>query len=129
MARNRKYSSGAWGLAGLVRWVAFLVLTTVLVGGGYVWQKNQIFELGQEIKKRELQLGELRYQNEKLRQQLATLQSPAMLETRVRELNLGLAPVTAQQEVFTLAEPEVAPLIIEQERQYAAQRVAAAELR
>lgn len=122
MARNRKYNSGAPGLTDWVKLVVLLVFMGALAGVGYVWQKSQIYQLGQQIKKRELYLAELRYQNEKLRQQLATLQSPTVLEARVRELDLGLVPVNAQQEVFTLIEPQPEPVVVENGREYAARQ-------
>jgi len=122
MARNRKYNSSTPGLTDWVKLVVLLVLMGALCGVGYVWQKSQIYQLGQQIKKRELYLAELRYQNEKLRQQLATLQSPTVLEARVRELNLGLVPMGAQQEVFTLVEPQPEPLVVEDGRDYAARQ-------
>ena len=70
MARNRKYQSAAIRFGPALK--AFLLC--LLIGGsgvGYVWQKDQISQLGQQIKKRELQLAELGNQNEKLRKQLA----------------------------------------------------------
>ena len=55
-------------------------LLCLFIGGsgvGYVWQKNQFFELGKQIKQRELRLNGLAVQNEKLKKQLATMRSPA----------------------------------------------------
>ncbi len=69
MARNRKYQSAAIRFGPALK--AFLLC--LLIGGsgvGYVWQKDQISQLGQQIKKRELRLAELEHQNEKLRKQL-----------------------------------------------------------
>ena len=56
MAKNRKYQSAALRYGPAFK--AFLLC--LLIGGsgvGYVWQKNQIYELGQQIKKRELRLA------------------------------------------------------------------------
>ncbi|PYI83819.1 MAG: hypothetical protein DME26_14390, partial [Verrucomicrobia bacterium] len=64
----------------------------LLIGGsgiGYVWQKNQIYQLGQQIKKRESCLIKLEDQNEKLRKQLGLLRSRQYLEKRIKEWNLG----------------------------------------
>ena len=75
MARNRKYQSAAIRFGPALK--AFLLC--LLIGGsgvGYVWQKDQISQLGQQIKKRELRLADLENQNEKLRKQLATMRSP-----------------------------------------------------
>jgi Septum formation initiator len=89
MARNRKYQSAAIRFGPALK--AFLLC--LLIGGsgvGYVWQKNQIFDLGQQIRKREKLLAELENQNDKLKRQLAWMQSPRYLEGRIRDLNLGL---------------------------------------
>jgi len=128
MARNRKYQSAAIRFAPALK--AFLLC--LVIGGsgvGYVWQKNQIHELGQQIKKRELRLAELRDQNEKLRKQHAMLRSPASLEARVRELNLGLVPPGPKQEVFTLTEPQPDMPVPASERQYAAQQAGVPAMR
>src|SRR5947208_16694452 len=89
MARNRKYQSAAIRFGPALK--AFLLC--LLIGGsgiGYVWQKNQIYELGQQIRKREMHLKEVQGQNEKLRRQLGFMRSPPFLEARIKELNLGL---------------------------------------
>ena len=103
MAKNRKHQSAAIRFGPALK--AFLLC--LLIGGsgvGYVWQKNQIYELGQQIRKRELRLTELQNQNEKLHRQLAQMRSPAFLEERIRELNLGLVPPQPSQ-VWYLPEP------------------------
>src|ERR1035437_4262086 len=104
MARNRKYQSAANRFGPALK--AFLLC--LLIGGsgvGFVWQKDQISQLGQQIKKRELRLGELENQSEKLRKQLAERRSPRFLERRIQELGLGLVP-PQQTQVWRLAEPE-----------------------
>ena len=63
-------------------WAAVICL---LLGGsaiGYVYQKNQIIELGKQIQKSEQRLTVLRDNNSKLRKQLLTLQSAVYLEQR-----------------------------------------------
>ena len=103
MARNRRNQSAAIRFGPAVK--AFVLC--VLIGGsgvGYVWEKSQVVELGRQIKKREERYRELLGQNEKMRKQLATLRSPASLEARIKELNLGLmAPQPSQ--VLRLPEP------------------------
>src|SRR5260370_40196388 len=79
MARNRKYQSVAIRFGPALK--AFLLC--LLLGGsgiGYVWQKNQIYQLGQQIKKREVRIAELEEQNEKLKRQLGTMRKPKFLE-------------------------------------------------
>lgn len=107
MARNRRNQSAAIRFGPALK----AVLLCALIGGsgvGYVWQKNQISELGQQISKRERNLIQLQEQNKKLRDQLAMLRSPAKLDQRVRELNLGLSEPQASQ-IWRVAEPSVQP--------------------
>src|ERR1043166_7637892 len=107
MARNRKYRSAAIRFGPALK--AFLLC--LLIGGsgvGYVWQKNQILQLGQQIKKREICVDKLQNENEKLRKQLGRLRSPQYLERRIKELNLGLAAVPPSQ-VWRLTEPSHEP--------------------
>ncbi len=115
MARNRKYQSAAIRFGPALK--AFLLC--LLIGGsgvGYVWQKDQVSPLGQQIKKREAQLKGLVYQNEKLRKQLGEMRSPACLEKSIQRLGLGLGRPQPTQ-VWSLAEParEVVPQDAEQQ--------------
>jgi hypothetical protein len=119
MAKNRKSQSAAVRFGPALK--AFLLC--LLLGGsgvGYVWQKDQIAQLGQEIKKRELRLAQLEDQNEKLNKQLATMRSPRFLETRIKELNLGLVQPQAGQ-VWCLSEPSRELPKLASTREYAAQ--------
>ena len=103
MARNRKYQSAAIRFGPALK--AFLLC--LLIGGsgvGYVWQKDQISQLGQQIRKREQYLAELGKQNEKLRKQWADMRSPRFLERRIQQLGLGLVPPQPAQ-VWRLTEP------------------------
>jgi len=89
MARNRKNQSAAIRFGPALK--AFLLC--LFIGGaglGYVWQKNQIFELGQRIKKQEVQLEMLKRSNKERDGKLDFLRSPAELERRIKQLNLGL---------------------------------------
>ena len=120
MARNRKYQSAAIRFGPALK--AFLLC--LLIGGsgvGYVWQKDQISQLGKQIKRRELQLGVLEDQSKKLRDQLGTMRSPPYLERRIQELGLGLVPPQPAQ-VWRLSEPARDLHRPEGERQYAAPR-------
>ena len=102
MARNRKYQSAAIRFGPALK----ALLLCILIGGsgvGYVWQKNQIYQLGQHMKKREVWLEKLEDQNEKLRRQLGIMRGPQYLERRIKELNLGLAPAQPSQ-VWRLSE-------------------------
>lgn len=103
MARNRKNQSAAIRFGPALK----ASLLCLLIGGsgvGYVWQKSQIDQLGQQIKRRELHLNQAVDQNTKLRKQLATMRSPGYVMMRIKELNLGLVPPQPNQ-VWRLAEP------------------------
>src|SRR5205085_1470994 len=118
MAKNRKYQSAAVRFGPALK--AFLLC--LLIGGsgvGYVWQKNQILDLSKQIKQREIRLNTIDEQNEKLRKQLATMRSPAFIEARIKELNLGLAQPLPSQ-IWRLTEPAREPARQEAEAQYAA---------
>jgi hypothetical protein len=101
MGRNRKNGSA-------VRFVPAMkaALICMLLGGsaiGYVYQKNQIFDLGRQINKSEQRLKEVRDSSAKLQRTLLTMQSSTQLEKRVRELNLGLGQ-PAQSQIITIVE-------------------------
>ena len=118
MARNRRTQSAAIRFGPAIK--AFLLC--LLIGGsgvGYVWQKGQIVQLGEQIKKREKDLTALQMQNKKLREQMAVMCLPKNLEAKIKELNLGLVPAQPSQVWRIQSTPEV-PVPIQQ-RQYAAQ--------
>jgi hypothetical protein len=101
MGRNRKNGSAA-------RFVpaAKAALICVLLGGsaiGYVYQKNQIYDLGRQIQQREREWARLRDDNIKLQKTLQMLQSTTHLEQRVKALNLGLVQ-PAQTQILTIVE-------------------------
>ena len=103
MARNRKYQSAAIRFGPALK----ALLLCLLIGGsgvGYVWQKTQIYQLGQQRKQREMRLVLLEEQNEKLSRQLQTMRLPQSLERRIQELGLGLGPPQFSQ-VLVLSEP------------------------
>lgn len=101
MGRNRKNGSAVRLVPAMWAGVICLLLGSSAIG--YVYQKNQIIELGRQIQKSEQRLTVLRDNNAKLRKQLLTLQSGVYLEKRVKELNLGLAQ-PAQSQILTLVE-------------------------
>lgn len=83
----------------------------LIIGGsgvGYVWQKNQISELGRLISAKEAKLRQLEQRNEDMRTQMADMTTVRFLEGKIRELNLGLGP-PAQSQVWHLKEPAPQP--------------------
>ncbi len=125
MARNRKYQSAAIQFGPPLK----VFLFCSLIGGsalGYVWQKDQISQLGRQIKRYEMRLDELQQQSDKLVRQLGTMRSPQFLERRIQELGLGLVPPQPSQ-IWRLAEPADDWHRVEGERQYAAPRLVRSE--
>jgi hypothetical protein len=117
MAKNRKNQAAAIRFAPALK-ASFLCL---LIGGsavGYVWQKNEIYRLGQQRIQREARLKQLQSDNKRLVDQIAVLHSPVMLDRRAKELNLGLAPATPLQ-VVRLTDVPSAPENKNDQRQLA----------
>ena len=107
MAKNRKNQAAAIRFGPALK-ASFLCL---LIGGsavGYVWQKNEIYRLGQQIRQHETKLLQLQADNKQLGDQISILHSPVMIDRRAKELNLGLAPATPMQ-VVRLTETPAAP--------------------
>ncbi len=123
MAKNRKNESVAIRFGPALKAFALIAV----IGGasvGYVWQKGQIEMLGRQIKEREIRLAELRDQNKKLRDNLAMMRSPAMLEQRMAKLNLGMVAPQAK-DVWRVAEPMARPVSVMTTRSATVQQMAA----
>jgi cell division protein FtsB len=103
MGRNRRQQSAAIRFGPALK----AVCLCLMIGGsavGYVWQKDQLRQLSEQIVQSERRLAELRVANEKLRRQLNDLRSPPNVERLVQRLNLGLARPSPEQ-VVRLPEP------------------------
>ena len=90
MGRNRKLRSNGTRVGPTLK----AVLLCLFIGGaavGYVYQKNQLSELGRQRRQRETELEKLRHQNAVYRRRLSELHSPRNLESEVRRLRLPLA--------------------------------------
>ena len=74
-----------------------ICLVTCSLGMGYVWQKQQINSLGQQIKENEIVLEELKRENKRRGDNLAYLMSPQELDARLRQLNLDLVVPNPEQ--------------------------------
>lgn len=101
MGRNRKNGSATWLVPG-----AKAALICLLLGGsaiGYVYQKNQINDLGRQILKSDQEWRAYVVSNARLHRSLLTVQSTVYLESRVREMKLQLAP-PAQFQILTIPE-------------------------
>ena len=103
MARNRRHQSAAMRFGPALK----AMVICLLIGGsavGYVWQKDQLRQLGDRIAKGEQSLKALHRQNELLTEQLDVLRSTANLERLARQHNLGLLR-PAPDQVIRLREP------------------------
>ena len=101
MARNRKYQSAAIRFGPALK----ALVLCMMVGGsgvGYVWQKNQLFELRRQTNLRETKLSALEEDNEKLRNLLSEKRSAREIILQAKAMGLT-APLQAQ--VMTLIEP------------------------
>jgi len=101
MRRNRKREYLRFGT--VTRSLVACVCIAVC-GLGYVWQKNAIYRLGDEIKRREAALSSAQKRNTMLAAQLAHLQSPAQLESRCQQYNLSLV-APRESQIVRLYEP------------------------
>jgi hypothetical protein len=105
MARNRKHHSGAIRFVPAVK----ATLLCALIGGsavGFVQQKNKIFELGRQIREREVVLERLKWENKVRASQLADLQLPHKLAQRIKDQNLDLVMPQPSQVVWLREPPE-----------------------
>ncbi|MSR64648.1 MAG: hypothetical protein EXS18_02575 [Verrucomicrobiae bacterium] len=87
-----------------------LLLCAVIatIGFGYVWQKNSILKLGDDIRQHEQQLEVIHKRNVVLLDQVATLKSPRVIEYKVKSWNLGLA-MPKESQIVRIADPMLAP--------------------
>jgi hypothetical protein len=124
MAKNRKNQAAEIRFGPVLKVV---LLCSLICGSaiGYVWQKNQIDRLGRRISEDETALKQLKSNNKLLVDQIAFLKSPVMLDHRVKELNLGLAPAQPLQ-VVRLVDVPPAPEQDNSSRQFAQRPVAGA---
>src|ERR1017187_3209431 len=101
MKRNRKRESLRFGT---VTKSLVVCMCIAISGLGYVWQKNAISRLGDEIKKREIALSSAHKRNLMLAAQMAHLESPAQLEAECQQYNLSLV-APKENQVVRLYEP------------------------
>lgn len=96
-------------------------LLCVMLGGsaiGYVYQKNQIADIGKQIANRESRARSLEIENAELERTIESLKSPHALARRVKELRLDLVPPNRSQlltivEVPPPARPKSEPAYVE----------------
>ena len=102
---NRRKAMAAVRLSVLLRG-GLLVALVGMTGLGYVWQKNQIYQMGNQIRQQERELEGLRKKQAVLRVQVAELKSPRFLWAKCQHWNLGLL-VPRDAQVVRLPEPTV----------------------
>jgi|TARA_B100001971_G_scaffold211703_1_gene240007 hypothetical protein len=86
---NRKIGHSAVRFAPAFKAV-LICLVTCSLGLGYVWQKQQINTLGEQIKENEIKLNDFRRENKRRADALSFFKSPQELDLRLRQLNLNL---------------------------------------
>jgi cell division protein FtsB len=101
MKRNRKREQLRFGT---VTKSLAVCICIAMSGLGYVWQKNTIYRLGDDIKKRETTLSSAQKRNLMLAAQMAHLESPAQLEAQCQQYNLSLV-APKENQVVRLYEP------------------------
>ena len=99
---NHRKNSSSVRFAPAFKAVLICVVTCSL-GLGYVWQKQHINALGEQIKENEIKLEEFRRENKRRRDTLAFLMSPQELDARLRQLNLDLQ-VPQPRQIVVLVE-------------------------
>jgi hypothetical protein len=104
MSRNRKHQAAALRFGPAVKALS-LCLFLAGSGVGYVWQKDQIYTLSDRLKQCEVRYDRLRRENDRLSRVLAELQSPAGLELRIRQIDLGLVAAQPNQIVHLIEAP------------------------
>jgi hypothetical protein len=119
MARNRKYRSAAIRFGPALK-AFFLCLLIGGSGVGYVWQKNQIAQLGQQLKRSEMRLDQAKNLNKRLETQLQGLRDPGILKQKIKDLKLGLIEPPRSQ-IWILPEPSHDSFQPNHERQYVLQ--------
>ena len=86
--------------------VIALCVFVCLSGIGYVWAKTEVYGLNKEIKALEVRLEKLRNENAALERAHAALCTPAALDARVRDMELGLTTPQPDQ-LVRMVEPRV----------------------
>lgn len=106
MSRNKKKNAGQVMSNG-----ARVVVLVVMIAGaslGYVWQKDKIRMLGQEIKEAEMRHSALVSENQVRRDQLAVMWTQNFINRQIETLKLGLVEAQPSQ-IWRLPEPTLAP--------------------
>ena len=120
MARNRKNDADFR----FTNVIAAVVLFALLVppGIGFVWFKDQIDVMGDQIKRQETVLAELQRENRMRSDQLAALCLPEALDKQVKKMNLGLDRPTQAQIVRLTETPLETAAVADQRRAQAVAR-------
>ena len=107
MNRSRRKQWNTVNAASLARWIvltAFLALT----GLSYVYLTLQLYHLGDRKKALEIEVANLRMQNEVASAQIAALTSRSALQRRLKEGYLKMIPI-AEHNIVRLTMPERNP--------------------
>ncbi|MGY8653857.1 MAG: hypothetical protein ACKVJX_09565 [Verrucomicrobiia bacterium] len=93
---------------------------------GYLYQKNQLEKLGNEISDKELRLNQLKQENADDQEELAWRQTHRYLDKRVQQLGLGLVEPREEQ-ILRLEETLYTSVPQTSDRRYVRRRSGAEE--
>ncbi len=112
MAKTKRQRFQGGHTHGLDVVLVLIVCTLITCAGvGYVWQKEQIVQLGKKTKRLEIRIDELKHREDALLREEARLSTSRELEAQLRRMNLGLSQPTPDQ-IIRLpdgAPPEISP--------------------
>ena len=109
---NRRKNSSSVRFAPAFK-AGLICVVTCSLGLGYVWQKQHINALGEQIKENEINLEELRRENKRRGDRLSFLMAPQQLDARLRQLNLNLVVPLPKQIVVLTEQWETNPTAAE----------------
>lgn len=94
------------GVLGAALKTLFVCCFVTASGLGYIWQKSEIYKLGQRQKQSEARLEQARRRLETRAREYAEMSSPRELDSRVKKMNMGLILPQPNQIVRMMDEPK-----------------------
>ena len=92
MSRNRARNSHSLQWAGVLQWVAVLLLISIF-GASYVILKNKVLRLASEVNNEERELNGWERRNQQMKCDIARVTSYGELQRRLTALNSGMVRI------------------------------------
>jgi len=92
MSRNRVKDAHSLQLAAVLKWVVFGVGLCV-VGGGYVYERNEVMSLSTEVRNQDGELRGWKNRNRQLQNSIDRLSSYDELRRRLASMNSGMVRI------------------------------------